>query len=144
MAQSRAKTTAISTGRRSICFNRKELPRQLERALVKAWSQETSFDPSGWSRHNPAWGQCAVTALIVQDHLGGKLISGKVNGIPHYWNRLAADQDIDLTIQQFGKTIRRAGVKECERDYVLSFPETQQRYQRLQERVTNVLTPSRA
>src|ERR1700724_3464771 len=42
--------------------------------LAQAWSRDTSSDAEHWSASNPAWGQCAVTALIVQDLLGGHLL----------------------------------------------------------------------
>jgi hypothetical protein len=58
--------------------------RELERALEVAWERTTSADPDRWSPQNPAWGQCAVTALIVQDHYGGELRRGIVDDISHY------------------------------------------------------------
>jgi hypothetical protein len=114
--------------------------KRLRTALESAWAPETSFDPAGWSSRNPAWGQCAVTALIVQDHCGGTLVSGEVNGIPHYWNRLPTEEDLDLTLSQFGKAARHSRAELCDRDFVLSYPETVRRYHRLQDRVTSHLT----
>jgi hypothetical protein len=43
-------------------------------ALIRAsWSEKTCdpVDLPEWSAENPARGQCAVTALVVQDLLGG-------------------------------------------------------------------------
>jgi len=37
-------------------------------ALHRSWSLESS---SKWTRENPANGQCGVTALVVNDLLGG-------------------------------------------------------------------------
>jgi hypothetical protein len=107
----------------------------LERVLVRSWSRETSYDPENWSKHNSAWGQCAVTALIIQDLFGGDLIFGEVNGIPHYWNRLAHRKQVDLTAQQFGTKIERTKGKKCDRSLVLSFPDTIRRYRRLRSNV---------
>ena len=45
----------------------------LQKLLQKAWSKETSFEPDNWTPENPAWGQYAVTALVVQDFFGGEL-----------------------------------------------------------------------
>ena len=104
-------------------------------ALSQSWSLETSYDPAGWSEHNSAWGQCAVSALIVQDLLGGELLVGKVNGIEHYWNELPDGRQIDLTKHQFGGIASLEGPSHASREFVLSFPETRTRYERLRRRV---------
>jgi hypothetical protein len=44
---------------------------ELEKALFQAWSLESS---SKWIANNPAAGQCGVTALVVQDRLGGDIL----------------------------------------------------------------------
>ena len=80
----------------------------LEAAIRASWSFETC-DPSDaavWTPANPSRGQCAVTALVVHDLLGGQLLEAEVHhadGSPqgyHYWNRLAG-LDVDLTYEQF-------------------------------------------
>ena len=53
-----------------------------------AWHADTSFAPADWSPDNPAFGQCAVTALIVQDLFGGELLRACIAGGSHYWNLL--------------------------------------------------------
>lgn len=109
---------------------------ELESALAASWSPETSSDPPSWSAANPAWGQCAVTALVVQDFLGGRLIRGEVGGISHYLNVLPSGRELDFTIRQFGPTSPKiCGVVERTREYVLSFAETQLRYRILSQRV---------
>ena len=112
---------------------------RLASALRNAWGPETSFDPAGWSTGNPAWGQCAVTALVVQDHCGGSILSGEVNGIPHYWNRLATNEELDLTLGQFGRSAHHSKVQACDRVFILSYPDTVRRYQQLQQRVSSRL-----
>jgi hypothetical protein len=47
-----------------------------------------------------------VTALIIQDLLGGELVLGEVFTEDtkvgyHYWNRLPGGRDVDLTADQF-------------------------------------------
>jgi len=80
----------------------------LEAAIRASWSLDTC-DPSDaaqWTPANPSRGQCAVTALVVHDLLGGLLLEAEVHradGSPqgfHYWNRLAG-VDVDLTWDQF-------------------------------------------
>ena len=49
--------------------------KRIYEALIKSWSIETS---SKWTIENPAKGQCGVTALVVQDICGGKIIKTKI------------------------------------------------------------------
>lgn len=78
----------------------------LKSDIQKAWSRRTSADGSGWRPSNAAHGQCAVTALIVQDFLNGEIVrtvaslpqGGKVS---HYLNLLPNGQLLDLTASQF-------------------------------------------
>ena len=104
--------------------------------LERAWAADTSADPDGWSLANPAWGQCAVTALTVQDMYGGTLMRGLVNGVSHYWNVTPDGQEIDLTRDQFGGEFEPVSAQERTRSYVLSFPETSKRYHRLAARMS--------
>jgi len=103
-------------------------------AIRGSWSRTTSVAPDGWSDSNPAWGQCAVTALVVQDALGGRIIRTVVGGTSHYFNLLPDGAEVDLTAEQFGERLVRDGHEERTRDYLLSFPDTAQRYAALKER----------
>jgi len=80
----------------------------LEAAIRESWCRETCdpTDAAEWTPANPSRGQCAVTAMVVQDVLGGQLLEAEVHfedgsrqGF-HYWNRLAG-VDVDLTREQF-------------------------------------------
>jgi hypothetical protein len=78
----------------------------LARALRASWSADTSDDPDLWTTANPARGQCAVTAKVVQDQFGGTLVIAAVlrNGEPvekHCWNVLPSGEHVDLTADQF-------------------------------------------
>lgn len=81
----------------------------LESAIRASWSLETC-DPTDvpfWTPAEPSRGQCAVTALVVHDLLGGDLLEAEVDHADgshqgfHYWNRFAG-VDVDLTRRQFG------------------------------------------
>ena len=49
----------------------------------------------------PEVGKCFVSALVINDYFGGKIIKAKSSSaISHYWNRID-DIDIDLTKGQF-------------------------------------------
>jgi hypothetical protein len=110
-------------------------PNLLARVVAKCWSRDTSFDPDSWCPENPAWGQCAVTALVVQDYLGGSLLFGQVNGFQHYLNRLPGNIEYDLTKGQFGQIDKVSRVKQADRAYVLSYRQTLRRYGKLKSRV---------
>lgn len=111
-----------------------------------AWCKETASPSSQdrWTPQNPAFGQCAVTALAVQTMCGGELVRAEVPGYgSHYFNHLPNGEDYaiyDLTKHQFpfGTTIPRGEPRE--RSYVLYSPRaaesrTLERYELLKERL---------
>jgi hypothetical protein len=79
---------------------------QLEQAIRESWSLDTSDDPEEWSAENPSRGQCDITALVVQDLVGGELLAADVylgdkRVEAHMWNRLSGGVEVDLTRDQF-------------------------------------------
>ncbi|OHA48911.1 MAG: hypothetical protein A2806_04430 [Candidatus Terrybacteria bacterium RIFCSPHIGHO2_01_FULL_48_17] len=114
--------------------------------LERAWSRATSADPHNWSRKNPAWGQCAVTACIVQDQFGGTLLRVNVfvpevsEPISHYFNQLPDGSVIDLTRKQFPDGALFSPPQERTRQYVLD-PKftTRKRYMLLKRRLRKCL-----
>jgi len=120
---------------------------ELERAIRASWSLQ-SCDPvdlPDWCAHNPARGQCASTALVIQDHLGGELLFAEVlhadgarQGV-HFWNRLPTGQEVDLTREQFiyGETIQTPHVIERPADTSVGRLATQ--YRTLSDRVRATL-----
>ena len=103
--------------------------------LRQVWRADTSFDPDGWSPANPAFGQCAVTALIVQEAFGGELLRGAYADGSHYWNRLPQGIEVDLTAEQFEARPTFDTTEPRSRVYVLSNPDTCARYEALRRRV---------
>ena len=84
---------------------------EIEQAIRAAWARETSDDPDEWSETNPARGQCAVTALLVRELLGGEILVANVlrDGVRvdrHAWNRLSSGLTLDLTREQFTRDER--------------------------------------
>lgn len=113
-------------------------------SLTRAWCAATSYDPAGWTKDNAAYGQCAVTACIVQDYLGGDIVWGEVEmpdgaRISHFFNRIDGIK-LDLTASQFPPAARLPageaypGPQEA-RAHILSYPETRARYEALAARV---------
>jgi hypothetical protein len=73
--------------------------------LRKAWCRETAHPSyqSKWSEDNPSYGQCCVTALVIQDLYGGDIYSCKVGKHSHFVN-IINEKIIDKTAEQFGDT----------------------------------------
>ena len=74
---------------------------QIMKALYKSWSSDSS---SKWSQDNPAKGQCGVTALIVNDLLGGEIRKTKLPEGWHFYNFINGKR-YDLTVSQFKEDI---------------------------------------
>lgn len=106
--------------------------------LADGWTAETS-SAENWTSERPETGQCAVTALVVQDVLGGELHRALVNGESHYWNVLEDGTVIDLTRSQFDEPLVIEDETVRQREYVLSFPVTAHRYQLLRWRIARAL-----
>ncbi len=108
----------------------------VQQAVRLSWGKDTCdpADRPDWHPDNPSRGQCGVTALVLNDLLGGELVLGEVRvagertGV-HYWNRFGAGIEVDLTRDQFGpeesvvgaEVVRRpAGPpKRCREEYEL-------------------------
>ena len=77
---------------------------ELRGELQKVFSDDTAAP--GNNRATPSAGHCAAVAAIIHKRYGGQLVSAKVCGESHWFNRLDADGkslDVDLTGDQFGK-----------------------------------------
>ncbi|MEU5718905.1 hypothetical protein AB0G71_24665 [Streptomyces sp. NPDC020403] len=80
----------------------------IEAAVRSSWDADTTTPEHRprWNPGNPARDQCGVTALVINDLLGGELIRGEVHVDGervdyHWWNRLGMGIEIDLTREQF-------------------------------------------
>ena len=117
-------------------------PSNLEYLLEECWSRETSSDPDNWSFSNKAYGQCAITALIVQDAIGGNLL--RVETLPpdkkvsHYYNEVDG-KVIDFTRKQFANDTKFSEPQYRERSYVLSYPATEKRYSMLKQSIVDYM-----
>ena len=110
---------------------------ELKKVIEKSWTKETCYPTirDTWNEENPSIGQCAITVLIVNDYLGGKIMRTMCNGISHYYN-LVNGKVIDLTVSQFEGEIPNYKIgEERSRDYLLSSEDTKNRYKLLLEKV---------
>ncbi|MEV0538211.1 YunG family protein [Nocardia salmonicida] len=120
----------------------------LIQAIQAAWSADTTAS-ADWTDTNPSKGQCAVTACVVNDYLGGDIVNTTATlpggrTISHYFNLIGGDP-VDLTAEQFPQhttfsppTPKTKGFPTT-RDYCLSYEHTRQRYERLRTQVAKLL-----
>ncbi|MFF3614891.1 hypothetical protein [Streptomyces sp. NPDC002580] len=118
----------------------------IERAVRSSWSAETCTPEfrSRWSPDNPARDQCGVTAMVLNDLLGGELIRGEVHVDGervdhHWWNRLGTDIEIDLTREQFGPEETVTGGVIVARPPVTEWRRLREEYELLRDRVMKKL-----
>lgn len=112
---------------------------QLRTALAASWTAQTASPLVAWSPSNPSSGQCAVSALVLQDYCGGEICRCVVAGTPHYFNRID-DQVVDSTAGQFGgPAIDYSASTMRSRQRILRHADTRQRYELLKGRVERFL-----
>ena len=113
---------------------------KLYMALRKSWGADTA--KGDWNQDCPSMNQCCVTALIVQDYLGGKLLKCPTeNGDIHYWNKIG-NGEIDFTCDQFqflGDEPLKEKAKTINRNRPLSYQNVVKRYEILKQRVAEEL-----
>jgi hypothetical protein len=114
---------------------------KVEQAIMKAWAADTSSRPELWTPESPALGQGTVTALVMQDYLGGALVKKEVKSMPgyiHYYNLLSTGLR-DLTKSQFAEGTAFGPAEFMEREDILFYPDTMRRYEILRARVSVIL-----
>ncbi len=118
---------------------------ELKKLLKASWSKETSADPKNWTLKNPSWGQCAVTALVVQDFLGGELVRTVVEKFgSHYWNKLPNGKEKDFTRQQFpeGTIILENKIRTVNKNHLFLIQNVRKRFALLRLAVENQISPN--
>jgi hypothetical protein len=145
---------------------------EISSAIAQSWAADTSSYQADWTASTPSLGQCAVTALVVQEQLGGEIVrvvysdNGKKDS--HYFNILPTGEILDLTREQFSAeaafnpplnspvadliaaTKRYIQSKNFHsdgnlvHDYLLSNDTTKQRYETLNQRVEKAIIATKA
>lgn len=79
-------------------------PRQLYDILTCIWSEYTCAPRlrDKWSKDNITLGQCSITAFLVQDIYGGKVLGVLRPGGNYHCYNVVGDAVFDLTSEQFG------------------------------------------
>lgn len=106
--------------------------------IKKAWCRATAH-PSyqkEWTKNNPSYGQCCVTALAVQDLYGGNICECKVQNKRHYVNITPNGELLDFTAEQFGdEQITYSDMKQRTRASLLKSKSVKERYESLKTRL---------
>lgn len=114
-----------------------------KKILFESLSVETCYpkDRKDWKPENPAWGHCAVTALLVQEFFGGEILDNNET-LKHFWNKID-NKEIDLTESQFegGKNPYKGQGRNRDRKNLLR-GHTKQRYFLLRKRFSKQLKRS--
>ena len=74
--------------------------------LNQGWSKDTCIDAGHWDENNPASGQSAATALLIQDCFGGEIYGFKYSDYTHYYN-LVDGATIDLVYSELRSFLTR-------------------------------------
>ena len=109
-------------------------PRDYYDLLSNCWCADTCAPRmrANWTKENKTYGQCSITAFLLQDIYGGKVF-----GIPNEDGSFHCFNDVDgcvfdLTSEQFGD--RRLNYENCvlqEREVHFAKEEKLQRYEKL-------------
>ena len=113
---------------------------KLRQALRESYSADLCYPPATeqWSKDNPTFGMCSITALVLQDYLGGEICKATVGNGSHYFN-LIDGKIVDLTAEQFGHEINYDNKSQVDRNEMLPARDTEKRYLELRRRVKNKL-----
>lgn len=78
---------------------------------------------------------CAITTLVLNDCMGGKIGKTYVDDVSHYFN-IVDDEIIDLTASQFNHPIDYSNYQLVQRKDILANVNTSKRYKTLKERLS--------
>lgn len=115
---------------------------KLKEIIENNWSKETCYTgcKDEWNFKKKELGQCAITALIVNDYYGGDILYCSHNH--HYWNKLPNGLEVDFTRKQFPKNTIICIDEIKTREYILDSEsakkvQTKERYELLKKRIDN-------
>ncbi len=82
-------------------------PRDYYDLLLDIWCAETCAPRMRheWSKDNPTRGQCSITAFLMQDFYGGKVMGIPIRGGNYHCFNEIDGSVFDLTSEQFGDRV---------------------------------------
>ncbi len=118
-------------------------PVDLYDALKHVWCAETCAPRmrDNWTPENPTYGQCSITAFLVQDIFGGKVFGVPLGDGNYHCFNVVGGHAFDLTSEQFGdEVLNYEKAVEQFRDVHFAKEEKYGRYLLLKERLGQDLT----
>ncbi len=109
-------------------------PETLLAAVRLSWSAETTDE---WHPEDPARHQCGVSALVIQDYLGGQLVTNVFGGRAVWFNELADGTELFTRDDYGNRGYPRNRVKT--RAQLMRHPDMPRRYTVLAARVAALL-----
>lgn len=122
-------------------------PKDLYDALESIWCADTCAPRmrDKWSKDNKTWGQCSITAFLVQDIFGGKVYGIPREGGNFHCYNVVGEALFDLTSEQFGgEVLSYEDNPEQFREVHFAKEEKRQRYELLKKRLkekTDLMPP---
>lgn len=116
----------------------------LYNVLNECWCKETAYPScqADWTEDDPSYGQCAITAMLVNDMFGGTIHRIKLNGGgTHYFSKINGNY-IDLTREQFDLydiPVDYIHNEEMSREYCGKNADTKKRYELLKYNIVEYL-----
>ena len=114
-------------------MNKSTLIEDMEKVLLNSWSLNSS---SKWTIANPARGQCGVTAMVVNDVLGGEIKKTMLSEGWHFYNEIRGMR-CDFTASQFNEDIEYLDIPSNREEAFLNT--NQKQYYHLKQSVINLL-----
>lgn len=111
--------------------------------LRKSWSAQTAYPTcqEDWSETDRTYGQCAVTAMVVNHMFGGTMHKIKLIDGTHYFNKIKGKY-VDLSSEHYnlyGMIPYYEQNEEVDRAYCESNPDTMKRYELLMKNISDNL-----
>ena len=113
-------------------------PRDYYDLLSGIWCAETCAPRmrDDWSPENRTMGQCSITAFLMQDIFGGKVLGVPLGDGNYHCYNVVGDVVFDLTSEQFGsRVLDYRNCPEQSREVHFAKDEKRQRYEILKERL---------
>jgi hypothetical protein len=109
--------------------------------IMQAWCKETAHPSyqNKWSKENRACGQCAVTALAINDICEDmQIYKCKIGRTTHYYNQSKDGKILDLTFMQFGGGIEYGYGVPVSRRNLLKVAHVKERYRLLKSKMGQI------
>jgi hypothetical protein len=117
-------------------------PREYYDLLSEIWCAETCAPRmrSDWSPENKTLGQCSITAFLMQDLYGGKVLGVPLGDGNYHCFNVVGNCVFDLTSEQFGDVkLDYTDCPEQSRDVHFAKEEKRQRYELLKEKLREAI-----